>query len=749
MSINFAEVTPLKFMQSNRSKLYFLLLIYSIGVGISYALPIGLTDVEWYSFYSYLDSHGATPYVDVREGYPPIGFLIYMPLYYAFHDNVVAFSYGFRALNGSFLVATLFVLYVISKSVVGEKKGLKTALYYACLPSVVIANVYSNDVVAVLPAVLAIYMMQKKKAAFCGILLGLATLSKGFPVLLLIPALIAFTDKRDKMKVLGTTLFMLAVVSFPFMVASPFTYISTFIHDGSRGPWETVWALIEGYHSHGGLFHPYFDKFFYHFNLLNVYPASPYGHAIYQWKFSLMPKLLTFCQIGIVSLLSITYERLKGKAVALCGLLYIAYMLFFQGYSTQFSESTPLYLLLATMNSPLIFLVPLEVSHILQMLSWNSQFFGPEFIRDMHSPLLVFAIVLRSIVFGVLIFTALQSNFRFKQVTDFFKRLVGYLKLFKDKWLVLFVSATLVMALMSSVMLYCYLDEAASFRSFDGRLNVTESEWQSINVDGLKKGDQVIVRLVTNTWLDAELADSTVQVERGVRNQFHLKGSFNETVLFFVADSEVHNLMLRMNHPKMPFRVTEGLENDLNVHVTSEDSALMLKLHDRGVDGNGNMLTMAYPLSVHADRDFSLHFRYRVIEGNLSKILFHVFDDKDEWLYTFVAPENFVLTPESKDLHGHSNLLNADLSLVEFTMLLNDNVSVTLRLDELSINGTENHNVKFYALPNEEVYYEVFIERDFNLSINYATALILMVAFGAVAIWYSYRKVERMQEFPV
>jgi hypothetical protein len=207
--------------------------------------------------------------------------------------------------------------------------------------------------------------------------------------------------------------------------------------------------------------------------------------------------------------------------------------------------------------------------------------------------------------------------------------------------------------------------------------------------------------------------------------------------------------MLRMKHPQMPFRVVEGLENDLNVDVTSEDSSLMLKLNDTGVDGNESILTIAYPISARVDSNFSLHLRYRVIEGNVSNILVYVLDDTDEWLYAFVAPEDFVLTSESKDLYGNAYLLNDDISLVEVTMSLDDNASATLRLDELSVSGGENYNVKFYAYPNEEIPYEVFIERDFKPSTNYVAALILMVAFGTVAIWYLYRKVECAQELPV
>ena len=114
-------------------------------------------------------------------------------------------------------------------------------------------------------------------------------------------------------------------------------------------------------------------------------------------------------------------------------------------------------------------------------------------------------------------------------------------------------------------------------------------------------------------------------------------------------------------------------------------------------------------------------------------------------MYAFAAPEDFVLTPETKDLYGHANLRGDNISLVEVSMLLDDNASATLRLDELSASGSENYNVKFYAYPNEEIPYEVFVERDFKPSTNYATALTSTAALGVLAIWYIYRKAECTQ----
>ena len=728
----------------NRKWLFALLLGYSVAIAVSYAFPMGArADTDWYSFYSYLDKHEAVPYVDVREGYPPLGFLIYEPLYYIFRGNPVAFSYSFKALNGTFLVATLFILYLIMKEQYNENRAMKLSLYYAVLPSVIIANTYSNDVIALLPAALAIYMIVNKKALPCGVLLGLATLGKGFPALLLIPALIAFTDSRDRIKLIGSTVLVLVFASLPFMLINPLTYASTFTHVGSRGSWETIWAISEGYYSHGGLLHPFFDKFFYHFNLLQMYPPSHYDHAIYAWKFDQMPNILTLLQVATVIIISLAYSGRKKDAIRLCGLLYISYMLFFKGYSTQFAVSTPFYVLLATTtSSPLLFLIPLEISHIMQMLSWNS-IFEPEFLRNEHLSMLMSAVIIRTIVFAALIAVSFRGlHINFKPVINLSRRLIAYVKLLKDKWLALAICATVVMALVSVALLYGYVNDGSGFRSFKGHINVTQSEWQNIKINDLEEGDQVMVRLTTNTWIDAELSNSTVQVERGVRNPFHLKDSFNETMLFFRADSESPSLMLRMKHQKMPFRVTEGLEGDLDANVTSEDAKLTLKLQDAGIDGNESIFTVAYPVSARVGDNFSLHLRYRVIEGNASNVLVYVFDDTDEWLYPFAASEDFVLTSETKDLYGHANLLGDDISLVEVFVIVDDNASAILRLDEFSVSGSESYSVKLYAFPTEEVAYEVFVERDFEPSISYAAALISTVALGALIIWYLYRRTD-------
>jgi hypothetical protein len=713
-------------------------------MAVIYALPVGLGYSEWFSFYSYLDLHSAQPYIDVREGYPPLGFLIYMPLYYVFHDNVEAFNYAFRALNGAFLVLTLFVLYLILRSAFKEGRAIKLTIYYAALPSVIIANIYSNDVVALLAAALAIYMMTRGKALFCGLFIGVAALCKGFPFLLLIPALFAFTDAYDKVKVAVSAIITILIVSLPFMLANPYTYISTFTHVGSRGPWETVWALIDGYYSHGGLLHPYFDKFFYHSNLLKIYEANHYDHAIYEWNFDWMPMLLTACQLAVIILVSLGFIRRKREIYVFSGMLYIGYMLFFKGYSTQFAVSTPFYMLLATVNTPLPFLVPLELSHILQMFAWGSNIIAPEFLRDWHLHMLVSSILIRTAVFGWLLLSQFRGRFTVKsEIKPLIGKIFSYAKVFSDKKLFFLAFLTALFGALSFGMLFLNLENNLSFNSYHGYVTVSQSVWQNITLNGLSKGDQVALKLKTNTWVEVDAVpyDLKTPIERGVRNPFNLKGSFNETVIFFVAESESYTLMLKTVYPAIPFRVTDGLDGDLKVEATFDSSTLVLKLRDEGLDGKDSMFRIAYPLDVYAAEDFSLNLRYKILEGRVSRFFLDVFDDNDEWIYAFNITENFVLKAKSKDLYGYSNLYGDHLSLFALSIFIEDGASTVVKLEEISvINGGKNYNLKFYCSESQEVSYEIFIEKEWKPATYYISAFIIFVMASIAAFALLYKK---------
>jgi hypothetical protein len=721
-------------------RFYAFMITYSIFLAVLYSVPSGL-ESEWYGFYAYLDARGAVPYVDVREGYPPLGFLVYMPLYYASGGDRALFSYGFRFLNGSFLVAAVISLYLILREASGGSRGLRLTLCYALLPSVIVANIYSNDVVALLPASLAIYSMLRRRGLSCGILIGLAALGKGFPLLLMIPALLGFRDGRDRLKLLASASGVLALGSLPFLMLNPFTYLSTFTHHGSRGPWETLWALIDGYYSHGGLLHPYFDKYFYHGSLMDLYAPSPYDHAFYRWRFSLLPLLLTLCQAAVVLLLAlIRVDEGRGLA-SLCGLVYLGYMLFFKGYSTQFSVSTQFYTVLAALDRPLSFLIPLEVSHILQMVSWMGLPGVPfEPVRDLHLPLLASSIIIRTAIFILLLSRALtRRGLDLSRVGGFLRGAPGILGLLRDRWMAISASSALLALALASAQAYGYMRGGDMLRVYGGSITVALDEWGEVRLDGLMEGDQVIVRLDTGTWLDAEAltASGAIPVERGLRNPYNLKGSFNETLLFFRAGEGVNTLRVRMKHPKIPFRVTDGFDGDLHVNISSDGGGLTLRLRDLGADGSSSLFRLAYPVKARVDEGFNILLRYKVINGARFRVLLDVFDDTDDWLYTFEAGEDFLLKCNTRDLSGYSNLYGDEASLIAFAVALENGGSADIVLEEISVNG---ENIPIYVEDREMVNYRVFVERDFKTSPSYMIPIILFIAISGIGTSHLYKK---------
>lgn len=711
-------------------KIHILIAAYSILLTALYSIPSGLEN-EWYSFYAYLSDHEAVPYVDVREGYPPLGFLIYMPLYYAFRFSVVAFSYGFRAINGGFLVATVVSLYFILKQISRERRAIWMTSCYAFLPSVIVANIFSNDVVALLPGSLAVYCMLRGRPLLCGVLIGLATLGKGFPFLLLIPALISFKSCGERFKVLTSAVVVLSMVSFPFLLLNPLTYLSTFTHHGSRGPWETIWALLEGYNSHGGLLHPYFDKFFYHGDLLELYSANEYDHAFYTWRFSLLPLFLTFGQLAVLGLLAFIEVKGRREIVTLCGLVYVGYMLFFKGYSTQFSVSTQLYVLLATLDAPLFFIIPLEISHISQMVSWMGFPGAPfEAIRELHHILLTSSIILRTIVFGLILSRAFRSGLDLSRVRWLLRGATSALRHFKYKWLSISTCLALLAASLAFMQVYGYMSSGEMLRLYEGSVRLYLDSWNSIELFGLGGEEQVIVRLETGTWLEAEvLSDSGARpVERGVRNPYNLKGSFRETLLFFEAGEGLNILRLRMKHPRIPFRVTDGLDGDLLVDVAFGGSGLALRLRDQGMDNRGSLFRIAYPVRVKVDEEFSLSLRFQVLGEKPQRVLLDIFDDTDEWLYSFEADEEIFIRG---NIHEYSRLKGDDLSLVALVIELRDGESTEILLEEFSICDVR---IPLYVEKEENVHYRVLVERDFRPSSIYIVSLILSSVLGGFSL---------------
>ncbi|MEM3526288.1 MAG: hypothetical protein QXV37_02640, partial [Candidatus Jordarchaeaceae archaeon] len=475
-------------------------------------------------------------------------------------------------------------------------------------------------------------------------------------------------------------------------------------------------------YSHGGFLHPYFDKFFNHGNLASIYTPKRYDHAFYLWKYDWLPNLLTLGQVLIITVFMLAYAKRPDEAMKLCGLIYLAYMLFFKGYSTQFAVSTSFYFLLA--GGYLALLIPLEISHAIQIISWT---YIPQInLRNMHTHLLLSSILIRTIIFTYVLISSLRGRFSdLRETPTIIKRfLIVVKRILSNRRTLMLAAFTIILGYMFVIQVFSHLHQENIFRSISGSIDLSVNKWENVTLSGLERGDKIIVKLYTNTRVETYVIPG-VAIERGVRNQYNLRGSFNETILFFRATAEQHTLSFKMAHPKLPFRITDGFNGDLKVTIEGDGTLLKISLVDEGLDGKDSFFRIAYPYESYVEDNFRFNIKYEVVAPNstMPTIILDLFDETDEWLYAFkITEENFTLTPETPDINGYANLRGDIISLMALFTIIKDGETVDLYLKDLNING---HRITFFAENSETVPYEIYMEKTFKTSEQYIITLLL------------------------
>ncbi|MCP8318937.1 MAG: DUF2029 domain-containing protein [Candidatus Methylarchaceae archaeon HK01B] len=707
-----------------------LLIVYSIILAIVYfipSIPLELGN-EWYSFYDYLNANGAIPYIDYREGYPPIGFLLYYIIYSITGQSELLFTYGFRALNLVLLIGTLYLLYAIIKITHGEKKALLTSLIFALLPSVAITNAYSNDVIALFFSAFAIYYLIQKRPGLAGLMIGLGAMSKGFPLLLLIPAFFYFDRWQERYRLLRASAFIMLIISLPFFVFDTFTYFSTFVHHGTRGPWETIWALIDGWYGHGGFLHPAFDQFFYHFDLLNMYNLSPYDHVFYLWTYPWLPSLLTIAPIALIMFGVFIFKGKKQYLLQFIGFTYFSYMLFFKGYSTQFSVTSPFYVLISLGSYVVPFILVLESSQMLQWLAWNP---GGS---DQHQILLLSSIIIRTVFFVAMLYQTSHAAFSFTRGKRPLRQILTRIPLvptLRRAWKPAILATLSIIIL---IVLVISLQGSVKFNDMGTKnLELSLQSPAYVSLGDLAKDDRIMLKLETRTEVLVRTISSpeTKTLERGNINPPSLRGYFDDTRYFFMADyNSDYTLELSMVTPSIPFRITDGLYGDADVNISTIQGdvgpMLNITIEDRGEDGKNTLFRLAYPVDEVVDEDFEVRLSLRLDKGDLSEILFDVFDVKDDWLYTFDIPFNneeggwilFKLDKDSRDTYGSRDLVGDRISQLAISLLIDDGKEVNVIIGNFEIQGNSGLiKPPLSAADSEEISYTIYRASKYHLEI--------------------------------
>jgi hypothetical protein len=366
---------------------------------------------------------------------------------------------------------------------------------------------------------------------------------------------------------------------------------------------------------------------------------------------------------------------------------------------------------------------------------WNIPSLSIELIRNQHLFFIKISTVLRTIIFSVIIITGLKTyELDWENLVSLYKDMKCIIKKIntKSSRIIIFLLIITTSIFLNSIIKYT--QDGNSFREFSGNLQMETDKLYEINLEDIRPNDQVFIRFNTSTMIDiiVETENGVVDVESGTRNPFNFKGTFNERLYFFKSNSESTNIQLKTMHPKIPTRITD-LPRDINeIKITEENGSLMFNM--KSIEGGQGNFRFVLPVETIFDKETMINLRYDHERG-IERVLLDVFDETDEWIYSYYTEPDFNLTYYTKDLKGFSNHQNDLISLVGISINYMNSSSVIFNLDNLEISKSDiKYNQELYVEYSENIGYEVYVERDFKPTPIYILSLLLSVMLGIIFV---------------
>jgi hypothetical protein len=152
-----------------------------------------------------------------------------------------------------FVVGNLTVLYLIALELYDRAKALRCAWIYACLFAPLYTWTGWFDNISLFFLLLALYYLLRQRGRLAGLAIGLGFMIKVTPVLLLPLGLRSLSSLSKKIGYLALAGLTVALISLPFLLTRPAFFLASFRSMMERSPWETIWALMDGYFSYGVL----------------------------------------------------------------------------------------------------------------------------------------------------------------------------------------------------------------------------------------------------------------------------------------------------------------------------------------------------------------------------------------------------------------------------------------------------------------------------------------------------------------
>jgi hypothetical protein len=341
-------------------------------------------DYRYYFNLADMARRGFYPFIHYWYEYPPI---------FAYLNIAVYILGGQQLKNHIVLLAfmlllvecgNLYLLYRLAFILRGPARALQMAWIYTALFVPIFFWLGNFDTLTTFFILLALYSLMKNKSKVLAIALGLGTMMKFLPVILLATV---WRVKGLKLTLIyGAATFLISLIIFgPFALTNPTMTIASLQAQAGKSSYETVWALIDGNYTTGN-----FGSLADHFDAAKA--TQPVNNP------ARIPPWLTFIPFGLIGLFILTRPRrlseINSEIVIFAALTFMIFLLWSPGWSPQWQTFLiPLLLLTFPEKRAVLFIIALGFTNFLE---W------PVILSRGMNNLLPVTIMVRTFVFGLL-----------------------------------------------------------------------------------------------------------------------------------------------------------------------------------------------------------------------------------------------------------------------------------------------------------------------------------------------------------
>ncbi len=284
------------------------------------------------------------PYFDFWSEFPPIFPVISRVIGWVAAGKEHIYFYLLYFILTVAQAVSLMILLGLAGRIYGDDAGLRRGWLYAGLLLGLAYSWWYFDPLAVMLLLLGLVWVMDGKVISAGVAIGVGILVKLFPGLLLVVAWRSLSLRKALIVTVIAGGIVLLVYG-PLMIASPQMTTASLLSQGSKGSWETVWALIDGNFQTGN-FGPLIERFD------PAAASTPRGNParIPSWL-----TLVVFAGLGMWIFLR-TRPTNDHQKIAFLGTTWGLFLLWSPGYSPQWVlYLLPIILLLFPEREALLF----------------------------------------------------------------------------------------------------------------------------------------------------------------------------------------------------------------------------------------------------------------------------------------------------------------------------------------------------------------------------------------------------------